>query len=93
MTRAAENSTPAPWAFRSIRWRWLASWRAAGFDPKQAQDTAAALAEVLSEQVATKHDINELRADLREVEQRLVIKLGGMIAVAVAVVAILVRLL
>ena len=61
---------------------------AAGFDPKQAQDTAAALAEVLSEQVATKHDISELRAELREVEQRLVIKLGGMIAVAVAVVAI-----
>jgi len=66
---------------------------AAGFDPKQAQDTAAALAEVLSEQVATKHDINELRAELREVEQRLVIKLGAMIAAAVAVVAILVKLL
>jgi hypothetical protein len=66
---------------------------AAGFDPKQAQDTAAALAEVLSEQVATRHDINELRAELRELEQRLVIKLGGMIAAAVAVVAILVKLL
>ena len=63
---------------------------AAGFDPRQAQDTAAALAEVLSEQVATKHDINELRGELREVEQRLVVKLGGMIA-AVAVVAILIK--
>ena len=48
---------------------------------------------MLSEQIATKHDINELRAALREVEQRLVIKLGGMIAAAVAPVAILVRLL
>lgn len=66
---------------------------AAGFSPQQAQDTAAALAEVPSEQIATKHDINELRAELRELEQRLVIKLGGMIAAAVAVVAILVRLL
>ena len=66
---------------------------AAGFSSQQAQDTAAALAEVLSEQVATKHDINELRAELRELEQRLVIKLGGMIAAAVAVVAILVKLL
>ena len=66
---------------------------AAGFDPKQAQDTAAALAEVPSEQVATKHDINQLRAELREVEQRLVIKLGSTIAAAVAVVAISVELL
>jgi hypothetical protein len=66
---------------------------AAGFTSQQAQDTAAALAEVLSEQVAAKHDINELRAELRELEQRLVIKLSGMIAAAVAVVAILVKLL
>ena len=66
---------------------------AAGFGPKQAQDTAAALAEVLSEQVATRHDIKELRGELRELEQRLVIKLGGMIAAAVVVVAIPVKLL
>jgi hypothetical protein len=66
---------------------------AAGFSAQQVQDTAAALAEVLSEPIATKHDINELRAELREMEQRLVIKLGGMIAAAVALVAILVRLL
>jgi hypothetical protein len=51
------------------------------------------MAEVLSEQIATKCDINELRAELREAEQRLVIKLGGTIAAAVALVAILVRLL
>ena len=62
--------------------------KAAGFDPKQAQDTAAAPAEVLSEQIATRHDINGLRAELRELEQRLVIKVGGMMAAAVAVVAI-----
>jgi hypothetical protein len=30
---------------------------AAGFSPQQTQDTAAPLAEVLSEQIATKHDI------------------------------------
>jgi hypothetical protein len=67
--------------------------RSSGLQPQQAQDTAAALAEVLSEQIATKHDINELRSELRQLEQRLVIKLGGMIAAAVALVAVLVRLL
>ena len=60
---------------------------------RKLEAAAVALAEVLSEQVATTHDINELRAVLRELEQRLVIKLGGMIAAAVAVVAIPVRLL
>jgi hypothetical protein len=36
-----------------------------------------------------KHDINELRAELRELEQRLVIKLGGMVAVVPSLVRLL----
>ena len=59
---------------------------AAGFGAKQAQDTAAALAEVLSDQVATK-------ADLRDLEQRLTTKLGAMMAGSIAPVAALVKLL
>jgi hypothetical protein len=51
------------------------------------------LAEVPSEQLATKHDIHELRSELRQLEQRLTIELGGMIAAAVPLVAILLRLL
>lgn len=66
---------------------------AAGFSHEQAQSTAAALAEVLSDQVATRQDIKDLRAELREMEQRLTIRLGGMLAVSIAVDAALVRLL
>lgn len=66
---------------------------AAGFSSKQTQDTAAALAEVPCEEVTTRHDIQDLRGELRNVEQRLTIKLGGMVAGAVAIVAVLVRLL
>lgn len=39
---------------------------AAGFGAKQAGDTAEALAEALSDQVATKADISELRAEVGE---------------------------
>ncbi len=59
---------------------------AAGFPPKQAQDTAAALAEVMSEQVATKHDLEVLKHDLT-------IRLGAMMAASIGIVAVLVRLL
>ena len=59
---------------------------AAGFGAKQVQDTAAALAEVLSDQVATK-------ADLRDLEQHLTIKLGAMMAGSIVAVAALVKLL
>ena len=59
---------------------------AAGFPPKQAQDTAAALAEVMSEQVATKHDLEVLKHDLT-------IHLGAMMAASIGIVAVLVRLL
>ncbi len=57
----------------------------AGFPSQQAQAAAAALAEVLSDRVATK-------ADLRDLEQRLTIKLGGMMAVSIAAAAALVKL-
>ncbi len=58
---------------------------AAGFPSQQAQAAAAALAEVLSDRVVTK-------ADLRDLEQRLTIKLGGMMAVSIAAAAALVKL-
>jgi hypothetical protein len=51
---------------------------AAGFPPQQAGDMAEAIAEAVA-QLATK-------ADLRELEQRMTIKFGGMIVVAVGVI-------
>ena len=49
-----------------------------GFPPQQAGDMAEAIAEAVS-QLATK-------ADLRDLEQRITIKFGGMIVVAVGVI-------
>ena len=47
--------------------------------------------------MATKADIIGLRRDIddvrREMEQRLIIKLGGLIAFAIGIVAVLVKLL
>ena len=52
---------------------------------------------VFGEQLATKEDVALLRADLVAMEQRikdqLTIRLGGMLAAAVAIVAALVKLL
>jgi hypothetical protein len=50
----------------------------AGFPAQQAGDMAEAIAEAVS-QLATK-------ADLRDLEQRMTIKFGGMIVVAVGVI-------
>jgi hypothetical protein len=50
----------------------------AGFPAQQAGDMAEAIAEAVA-QLATK-------ADLRELEQRMTIKFGGMIVVAVGVI-------
>jgi hypothetical protein len=55
--------------------RWL---EAAGFSPQQAGDMAEAIAEAVSE-LATK-------ADLRELEQRMTVKFGGMMVVAVGII-------
>lgn len=70
--------------------------KAAGMDARLAEEQAEAMAEVLQthlDGLATKSDIAELRKDMQLMEQRLVIKLGSMLVVAVGVVAALVKLL
>ena len=74
--------------------------KAGGFTPEQATVQANALDVALRETVATKHDLELVRAEIelvrREihaVEQRVTIKLGGMLVVAVGVFAALVRIL
>ena len=75
----------------------------AGFSAHQAAGTAAAFGEAMVEilaNVATKadlldirHDLELLRRDMNAMELRLTIKLGAMIAAAVAITATLVKLL
>lgn len=52
--------------------------REAGFTVAQAEAQAEALAEVIEQQIATKRD-------LKETEQRIIIKLGAMIAASMAI--------
>jgi len=78
--------------------------RAANFTEAQAEAMVEAIAAVVTEQLATKADIAELRRELgaeiesvrreiKESEYRLTIRLGGMLAAAIAIVAALVKLL
>ena len=60
--------------------------RAAGFSEHQAEALAEAQAELIDERLATKHDLKEL-------EYRLIIRLGAMLVVAISVVATLVKIL
>lgn len=55
-----------------------------GFTEQQAKTQAEALDTAFKESVATQHDIDLLRRDMREMEQRITIRLGGMIVAATA---------
>ena len=70
---------------------------AAGMPVEQAEVLADEHARLLGEQLATKQDVALLRSDLVVLEQRikdqLTIRVGGMLAAAVAVIAALVKLL
>lgn len=64
------------------------------------QEQAAAFVRVIVEaqrELATRRDIDELRSDMDarfiQLEQRLIIKLWALIAIAIGVVAVLVKLL
>ena len=53
--------------------------KAGGFTHEQATVQANALDTALRETVATKHDIELLRSEIRELEQRMTIKVGYML--------------
>ena len=58
----------------------------AGFNEQQAEALVEAQAELIDERLATKQD-------LRELEYRLIIRLGVMLVVAISIVATLVKIL
>jgi len=70
---------------------------AAGFSREQAEVQTDALREIIEDRLATKSDLKALEAQLegkiRELEYRLTIRLGGMMAASIAIVAALVKLL
>ncbi len=70
---------------------------AAGMPIEQAEILADEHARLLGEQLATKQDVALLRSDLVVMEQRvkdqLTIRVGSMLAAAVAIIAALVKLL
>ena len=59
---------------------------AAGFTAQQAEVQAEALAELVNDQLVTKQDLNEM-------ELRLTLRLGTMMAASIAIVAAFVKLL
>ena len=65
----------------------------AGFINQQAEVPALAFSEIIEERLATKQDIASLLRDIKELEMRLTLRLGGMVAASIAVVAALVKLL
>lgn len=65
----------------------------AGFTKKQAETLAEEQAGLIENNLATKRDIAELRRDMKELEHRLTIRLGGMLVTGIAIVAALVKLL
>ena len=69
----------------------------AGFSDEQARVQANAMREVIEERLATKADLqlleDRLTSEMQKMELRITLKLGGMMAAAVAVVAALVKLL
>ncbi len=58
---------------------YLETLKSSGIPDDQARAHAHALDEVLRGAVATKGDVSSLRADLREMELRITVKVGAMI--------------
>ena len=68
-----------------------------GFTEEQAEVQAETLNSIIDERLATKQDIaaleTNLQRDIKELEYRITLRLGGMLAAAIAVIAALVKLL
>jgi hypothetical protein len=70
---------------------------AGGFTHAQAKAAAQAFAEATSQELATKHDLKEvetrLSSEIRELELRMTIKLGGLMIAATTVLLAAIRYL
>ena len=64
--------------------------KAVGVSEEQAEVQAQAIADLVNDRLVTKED---LERSLKELEYRLVIRLGSMMVVAIGVIATLVKLL
>jgi hypothetical protein len=68
---------------------------AAGFTQQQAEVQAEVLKEIIDEKLATKQDlkdaVKDLRHEIREMEYRLAIKVGGMYAASIAIIVALMK--
>jgi hypothetical protein len=70
---------------------------AGGFTPSQAHAASSALADAFQDQVATKSDIAELKTELKaefvQLEQRMTIRLGGMLVIIAGILLAAIRYL
>jgi hypothetical protein len=64
----------------------------AGFSDKQAEIQAEAMREIIETNLATKQDILDLRRDLKEMEYRIITRVGALMVVAVGVLAAIIKL-
>lgn len=64
-----------------------------GFAKEQVEVQAEALAKRINLNLATKRDVEDLKLEKKASESRVIIKSGAMLAVAVAMMATLVKLL
>ncbi len=74
--------------------KFIRTLKEAGIPESQAEAFSEAFKEAQGEaELATKRDIDDVRRDMVQLEQRLIIKLGSMMVVAIGIVAVLVKLL
>jgi 2-phosphoglycerate kinase len=67
--------------------------KAAGVPPAQAEAEATAISEILEVNFKSLVTKDDMRQEMQNMEQRLIIKLGAMMAFSIGIVAVLVKLL
>ncbi len=67
--------------------------KAAGVPPAQAEAEATAISEILEVNLKDLVTKDDMHREMQNMEQRLIIKLGSMMVVAIGIVAVLVKLL
>lgn len=65
----------------------------AGVPEKQAEVQAEALVEIIEDKLATKQDIVMLQKDLKELEYRLIIKMGAMLVASITILGAMIKIL
>jgi hypothetical protein len=88
---AVQRADKERWMFNTLKYAKMLE--EAGFSREQAEISIKILVEIMEDKLASKQDIKDVMQSITQVESKLTIRMGTMLAASIAILTALIKLL